>query len=149
MFARSFCVGQHRAFAGWSDRQIFQTLSESYEGMATWQIVKVARAAQAADRAEVRGIQAVSEKVAVAANKGGQAAARAVGKVGRVVVSRVVAGRVDQEAAKRVAVREVQGEARVGRVVEVGKAGREARNVRTVPDAAVGVCGPPRPRPDP
>ena len=92
---------------------------------------------------EARGILAVNDRAAVAANKVDQAA-----RAARVVVSRAVAvGRVDREAGKRAApagvrvaqaagkrvapavVKVVQGEARGGRAEEeVSKAGREARN---------------------
>ena len=111
----------------------FPTLSEFYEEVAPWPIVKVPRAAQAADRVEVRGILAGSERAEVAANK--VEVDQEVAKAVRVEVERVaVAGRVDQEAVKRVVVvvREVQGEARAGRAEEVGMAGRGARNARTV-----------------
>ena len=94
-------------------------------------------------RVGARGILAVNDRAAVAANKVDQAAAKA----GRVVGSRaVVVGRVDQvevraaakkaaagvvrvdrEAGKRVA----PGEVRVAQA-EVSKAGREARNASSL-----------------
>ena len=97
---------------------------------------------QVEGRVEARGILAVNDRAAVAANKVDQAAraarvvvsrAAAVGRVDREAGKRAARGvvRVDQEAGKRVAravVRVVQGEARGGRVEEVSKAGREARN---------------------
>jgi hypothetical protein len=118
----------------------FPTLSEFYEEVAPWPIVKVPRAAQAADRVEVkvevRGILAGSERAEVAANKVevDQEVAKAVRvEVGRAAVAgkAAVAARVDQEAVKRVVVvREVQGEAKAGRAEGVGKAGRGARTAR-------------------
>jgi predicted hotdog family 3-hydroxylacyl-ACP dehydratase len=114
----------------------FPTLSEFYEEVAPWPIVKVPRAAQAADRVEVRGILAGSERAEVAANKVAvdQEVAKAVRvEVGRAAVAgkAAVAARVDQEAVKRVVVvREVQGEAKAGRAEGVGKAGRGARTAR-------------------
>ncbi len=111
----------------------FPTLSEFYQEVAPWPIVKVPRAAQAADRVEVRGILAGSGRAEAAANK--VEVDQEVAKAVQVEVGRAaVAGKADQAAVKRVAevVREVQGEARAGRAEGVGKAGRGARTASTV-----------------